>query len=411
MIRKPLYLLGLALVLAGAQTSSRFALTIDHIMLGPNLVGYEPSQVRWSGDSRRVYFAWKQYAQKPDEPLDTYVVNRDGSGLRKLSEDEARSVPPFISDSAPGGRLTVYARDGDVFVTDNSTGATRQVTRTSEVESNPHFLRDGKRIYFTRGNNLYVMPLDTGGMVQLTDITSAGAAPAPGTAAATGGRGGRGESAEPANTPEPPKGTDSQEYLKKEQSDLFETIRERAARRQEDEDKRKRQNPRKPFVLQARQTVESLQLTPDEKFVTAEIDENGAARRTIVPSYVTESAYTENIPARPDVGDTPDSTRLALIAADTGEVKWADPGIETADGKSRQIDFTQPNWWEDGSKAFVVGRAADNKDRWIFALDPATAKTRTLVDIHDDAWVKHVRLDSHDDVWLRTFPPPPRPAG
>ena len=34
-----------------------------------------------------------------------------------------------------------------------------------------------------------------------------------------------------------------------------------------------------------------------------------------------------------------------------------------------------------------MARAADNKDRWILALDPATGKTRVLATDHDDAWV------------------------
>ncbi len=34
-----------------------------------------------------------------------------------------------------------------------------------------------------------------------------------------------------------------------------------------------------------------------------------------------------------------------------------------------------------------MARAADNKDRWVMALDPATAKTRVLARVHDDAWV------------------------
>jgi dipeptidyl aminopeptidase/acylaminoacyl peptidase len=386
---KRIFLFALTLALLQAQTASRFALTIDNIMRGPGLVGYEPAQVRWSGASDRIYFQWKQSTDKQDAPLDTYVVNRDGSGLRKLSEDEAKLAPPLAGDSTEDKRLTVYARDGDIFIYDNSTGATRQITKTADAESNPHFLRDGKRIYFTRANNLYVLSLDDGALVQMTNITAATAAGAPATPAATGGRGGRGGPAAAASEGEP-KGTDSQEYLKKEQKDLLETVRERAARRQEDEDKRKRDNPRKAFTLQARQSVASLQLTPNETFITAEIAENGNAKPTIVPNYVTESGYAEDIRGRSDVGDTPSTSRLALVAADTGEVKWVDAGIQGAAGKPRQVELGQPVWSEDGAKAYMVGRAADNKDRWIFALDAATAKTRTLVDIHDDAWVSDV---------------------
>ena len=47
-----------------AQSAHKFDLTIDNIMRGPGLIGYEPSGVRWSGDSRRIYFRWK-HAQTP----------------------------------------------------------------------------------------------------------------------------------------------------------------------------------------------------------------------------------------------------------------------------------------------------------------------------------------------------------
>ena len=34
-----------------------------------------------------------------------------------------------------------------------------------------------------------------------------------------------------------------------------------------------------------------------------------------------------------------------------------------------------------------MARSADNKDRWVMALDPTTGKTRILATIHDPAWV------------------------
>jgi len=376
--------IGLALLVFQARPANNFALTIDNIMRGSALVGYEPSQVRWSGDSERIYFQWKQATDKEDAPLDTYVVNRDGSGLRKLSDEEARLAPPGVGGGRGGGgeadtskdkRLTVYARDGDIFISDNTAGKVRQITRTTDVESSPHFLPDGKRIYFTRSNNLYVMSLDTGLLVEMTDIRAA--APATG---AGGGRGGRGAVAAEATTGEQ-RGTDSQEYLKKEQKELLEAVRERAALREEQDKKRQADNPRKPFTLQARQSVAGLQLTPDEKYAIATVTETGSARNTVVPNYVTESGYTEDISGRSNVGDTQSTTRLAAIGVETGEVKWVDHG------QKGTVQLGLPVWSEDGTKAVIAGRAADNKDRWIFALDPATGKTRVLANQHDDAWV------------------------
>jgi len=393
----------LALFLLQAQTANRFALTIDNIMRGPGLVGYEPTQVRWSGDSRQIYFAWKQPSQKEEDPADTYVVNRDGSGLRKLTDEEARLAPPLAGDTTRDQRLTAYAREGDLFVYDNTTGQTRQITKTSEAEGNPRFLPDGKRISFTRGGNLYVMSLDTGMLVQMTDIRAAAAAGGEAAPAGRGGGGGRGGfggrggggGAIQTAAGQPPRGTDSQEYLKKEQKELLETVAERAARRTEEENRRKKENPRKPFTPQARQNVNGLLLSPDERYVVASIVESGAmpAKSTVVPNYITESAYVEDINGRTNVGDTQSRSRMALIDVVTGEVKYVDAGLKatapSAGGEppARDVQLFAPVWSEDGSKAVLMARAADNKDRWILALDPSTAKTRILASDHDAAWV------------------------
>ena len=161
-------------------------------MRGPALVGYEPAQVRWSGDSRQVYFQWKTAAQKEDAPADTYVVNRDGTGLRKLSDDEAKLAPPVNGDLSDDRRAIVYTSAGDLFVYDNPTGKTRQITKTGDAESNPKFLADGKRISFTRACNLYVLSLEDGTLTQMTDIRSDAAPGRRGPAVDGGGRGGRG---------------------------------------------------------------------------------------------------------------------------------------------------------------------------------------------------------------------------
>jgi dipeptidyl aminopeptidase/acylaminoacyl peptidase len=371
-----------ALLFAQAQPAGKFALTVDNIMRGPNLVGYEPFHVRWSAGAERIYFEWKRYTDKPGAPSGTWVVGRDGTGLAKLSDAEARLSPPLpgSGNTSLDRRLMAYARDGDLFLYDRTAGSTRQLTRTADAETNPHFLRDGRRVAFTRANNLYVLSLADGALVQLTDIRAPPPAGASGDA--SGGRGGRGGAPPTAASGEPERGTDSQEYLKKEQKELLEAIRERVAIHEEEEARRKRENPRQPFTLQARQSVASLELSPDEKFVVAAIAEAGnGARNTIVPNYITESAYAEDIGGRTNVGDAQATARLAEIAVDTGEVKWVDHGQKGA------VQLSPPLWSGDGSKAVIRARAADNKDRWLLALDPATAKTRVLASDHDDAWL------------------------
>ena len=436
----------------------KFELTVDSIMRGPRLVGYPPERVYWSQDSQRVYFRWKG----PDEPrlkeMSLYVVNRDGTGLRRLTDDEARQAPPATGELSKDKTTTVYAEDGDIFVFDHTKNQRRQVTRTTDAEANPHFTFDQKHIYFTRQNNLYVMALEGGLLEQLTDIRTSAAGTVNAQTAA-GGRGGQGQgqtgqtgqslqSGQAATTEGQQRGTESQEYLKKEERALIESVRERAEQREEQEKKRKEREKRKPFNVPTGQNVTNLTLSPDGKYVIATISEPGAgAKNIIVPNYVTESAYTEDIPGRNKVGDTQSRTRLVLIDVGTGETKNIDhgqklpaaptaqrtemntteqarvsTGSETqaktpAQPKDRDVQLSQLQWSEDGKSAVLMARSADNKDRWVMLLDPATGKTKVLANVHDDAWVdgpgagtlgwladnEHVYFESERDGWAHLY--------
>src|SRR5437762_12123488 len=177
-----------------APSPKPFELTVDSIMRGPRLVGYPPTNVYWSQDSQRVYFRWKQADEPRLKEMSLYVVNRDGSGLRRLTEEESKQAPPPNGELSKDKTMTVFTEEGDIFIYDHAKQARRQITRTVDGETNPHFTFDQNRIYFTRQSNLYVMSLDGGSLEQLTDIRAGGAPGSAATASAS-----------------PQKGTESQE--------------------------------------------------------------------------------------------------------------------------------------------------------------------------------------------------------
>lgn len=430
-----------------AQTQTpqpkRFELTIDNIMRGAALVGYTPTDVRWSQDGARVYFRWKAATEPRLKELDTYVVNRDGTNLRKLSEEEAKNAPPASGELSKDKKWTIFAEEGDVYLYDHARGARRQVTRTTETETNPHFTRDGRRVYFTRQNNLYLLSLEGGLLEQLTDIRVGG------------GGGVQRQSGAGESQQQQTRGTESQEVLKREERELLEAVRERAARREEQEAKRKARERRKPYNIAAGQVVSNLTLSPDGAYVVATISEQtSAAKQTIVPNYVTESAYTEDIQSRTKVGDAQGRTRMVVISVETGDARNVEHGqrmeaapvvrtrteqnateqavrergepqttqqtpptregqqqsqgqtqgqqqgqqpprtqtestaqTSTQGARERDVQLFQLQWSEDGQRAAMLARSADNKDRWVLLLDPATGKTRVLVTLHDAAWV------------------------
>lgn len=343
-----------------------FDLTVDNIMRGPNLYGYPQEQVRWSGAGDRIYFRWKTCDEPIEKEASVWVVNRDGSGLKRLSDEQADLAPPAGGSLSPDHKRIAYAAHGDIYVYDLATDTRRQITRTTDAESDPHFLADGVRVAYTRNQNVFVFSPATGETVQMSDFRTG------------------------PDPEESKKLTPSQDFLKKEEKDLLATVRAREAVEDEKKEREKRENPRKPFYPGADDKVSHLRLSPDAKYVLAIVDQGGKkAKKTEVPNYVTDSGYTEEIPGRTDAGDLQPHSRLAVIGADNGEVKWvsfrSDP--KSAD-LTDSVDFEQPVWSDDGSHAVMIINARDHKDRWIAALDPAAAAVRVLAHQHDDAWVR-----------------------
>ncbi|HYN09386.1 MAG TPA: alpha/beta fold hydrolase [Vicinamibacterales bacterium] len=396
------------------QARSGSMLTIDSIMRGPKLVGSPPSAVRWSRDSSKIYFTWQKAS---DSRSATYVVGRDGTGLKALTTEEAR-----VLDVAPAGRLdrarrrVLTAENGDIVSYDATSGERRQLTRTSATESSPRWIRNDTAITFMRDGNLFLMALEAGTdtpFLQLTDIVvpePAAAATGGQRAAAGGGAGGRGAGAGTgrgggsgaANE------TESQRFLREQERALIDFIRRQAEQRQEASGRGGRGGaadspvsvaPIPRFSLTPRQTLADLQLSTDERFVWIGVTERPdvASRGQDTPNYVTESAYPEMISGRTNVGDVQSRRLLAALDRKENKTVWADgSSFAGAERKAKSTDPDAPrllNWGmpepsDDGSQSVMAVRSADNKDRWLVKVDPASGKTTVLDTLHDDAWIR-----------------------
>jgi dipeptidyl aminopeptidase/acylaminoacyl peptidase len=337
---------------AGAPTT--FPLTVDSIMRGPKLVGYPPTGLRWSGDSAHLYFEWRRPGE---DEASTWIVDRDGSRLRKLSDEERRNAPSPSGAWDKAHRRVLFVDQGDIVMVDTIAGLRRQVTRTSGAESNPRWARKESAITFTRDNNLFVVPLDSGELSQLTDVQA---------------------------KKREPRETDSQKFVKAEEQKLIEHTRVEADKKKKTEEKEKAHALPK-YELAERQSATDLQLSPDGKHVFIVITERSeAAKRPNVPNYVTESGYTEDIPARTFVGDAQDKRTLAVLNLDTGNSVTAE---SPAKGEAR---WGMPQISDAGAIAVAHVRSQNNKDRWLVTVDPESGKTRVLDALHDDAWVREL---------------------
>ena len=363
-----------------AGTNGKFPLTVDSIMRGPDLVGYAPDNLRWSADSQKLYFDWR----KPgEEEASTYWIGRDGGTPSRLDDAGKKNVPPANGRWDKARKRVLFGERGDVVLIE-ADGTRRFITRTTGGESNPRWARNDTAITYVSGGNLFVVPLTGGGVQQLTNV---------------------------APRRNEPRLTDSQKFIRDEQEKLLEAIREQKERKQKAEERDKK-DELPSLELQERQTASDLMLSPDDTHVFVLVSERPAgARNIIVPNYVSETGYAEDIPGRTAVGDAQSRTLLAVMNLATGKTVWADasfappvdePAAEPAKPSGdtgrpsqapgrraeREIRWSMPDVSDDGKLAVASARSADNKDRWYVAVDAETGKTRVVDTLHDEAWIR-----------------------
>src|SRR5262249_34293205 len=111
---------------------------------------------------------------------------------------------------------------------------------------------------------------------------------------------------------------------------------------------------------------------------------NTDSRSTIVPSYVTSSGYTEDIPGRTDVGDAQGTPgRIGFMSLPRGDVVWL-RSLPEGDVAANQ---NPAGWNEDGSAAIVVAGSRNFKTRQYSVVDGKTGALKAVEVVKDTAWV------------------------
>lgn len=357
-------------------------LTVEKIMRDPLWIGFQPNNAFWSEDSKSIYFSWNPEKAQSDS---LYVVSVTGGTPRKLSKAERKALPSGRAIYNRDRTQKLYTKDGDLFLLDLATNETRQITHTVGRENSPVFSLDEKSIIYGLGNNLYAWKIETGMLTQLSDIRSGKKPP---------------EDREPKDP--------LRQWLKQEESNLIGVLNERLEKQEKSREAREAERPKGPkrIYLEGK-SIQSLQISPDQRFITYRLSKPVKGQSTKVPNYIDESGFTQELNARPKVGSPQntysfhiyDRVQDTVYAVKTDEI----PGIkdqpkyledyEVADqekeeeSKAREVMIMGPLWSDNGEHAVVVVRSLDFKDRWIMSLDPTTGVLTNLDRQHDEAWI------------------------
>ncbi|HMQ91457.1 MAG TPA: prolyl oligopeptidase family serine peptidase, partial [Flavilitoribacter sp.] len=151
----------------------------------------------------------------------------------------------------------------------------------------------------------------------------------------------------------------------------------------------------------------AIAVSPNLEFVTFRLTRQAPDKHTEVPNYVSESGYTEELRSRDKVGSPLDSYEFGIYDAARDTVYLLDtkqiPGIydkpeflrdyykgdepyKDQYDKPREVMVAGPVFSTE-SKAVVVVRSLDSKDRWIMLLDLPTGTLKLLDRQRDEAWI------------------------
>ncbi|ROQ30737.1 S9 family peptidase [Gallaecimonas pentaromativorans] len=380
--------------------------TLEQIMSDPQWIARSPQQP-FVGADGQVYF-WQQ--RESSELYDLMTV-KAGKVAKVADQDRYQHVDGGVWQN---GRHA-YSYQGNLYL--QQQGQVRQLTGTSDSDSDPQFLSDG-RIAFQRGNAIYTVDPASGLVRMLASVEL---------------------------KKQPEKLKEAKGYLETEQKKLLQWVDKKYYQDPKaqlaEEDKLQAADPTanpEPFYLGEGRRLVELSLSKDgsKLVVVTENDTPERADKDIMPNYLGRSGEIEVRQVRQRVAEwKPNPQVFTVIDLKTRAKKdlaLSDlPGIDKDPlAKVREENrkagyqvepFKGPravhlieDWsghqlpiqWSDDGKLALMLEAEDNKDRWLVTADLKTGGLTTQHHLHDDAWVNYQFNDfgwlKNDSLWYQS---------
>lgn len=388
-------------ILTFSQNQS--SLTIDEIMQGENFVGYLPSSISWSENSKNIYFSWNP---NQDTLRSAYQVNITSKDIAKLSTEELMAQTAN-GDYSKNNAWKVYSKNGDLFLMDLATFTSRQITNTLSRESSPFFSGDERHVIYQMDDNFFAWNISDGSTKQLTDFQD--------------------------GTDRKKSSNEQDDWLEQDQLAYFDILQKRKNQQDARTYRNEQTQPDRPETIYlGSKRLRGMTISPNLQYVVYLLSIEASEKRTVVPDYVTQSGYTTDLTTRSKVGGEQDQFETWILDLSTGESTLIETkdivGIydkpaykkeylkegETYTAKyedPRAVTVGLPVFSSDG-KAVVNITSQDHKDRWIMSLDVTTATLKLIDRQHDDAWIAGdgigwfsapvIEWIDNDNIWFKS---------
>ena len=380
-----------------------FAGSVDlrQIMADPAWMGPPVEAAWWQLDGSALVY---RVRRDESELRDLYRIRlADGAAERLDFADQAGidGQNPVFHDAS--GRAA-FVRDGNLFVRLPGEAQARQLTRSTEGDSQPLFSPSGERLVFRRGAQWWQVEIESGLAWPAANLRF-----------------------------EKDPDADPEDSLEQMQLRLFSSLRAdvererlgREAQRQAARDDASRAAA--PWFLGDTMQPVNSSLSPDGRWLLLALRpaRHDAGRRERMPHYVTLDGYVDIEDVRTQVGRNAPAPQslwlLDLVEREKYELAFDElPGVQDdplaelkaaqdiaplPEGQNRALAVIGMQWHPDGKQVAVMLRAIDNKDRWIATVDTGSPELVSRHRLTDEAWINWAFNDfgwlpGADTIWF-----------
>jgi len=351
------------------------SLKLEEIMKGESFIGNQPTNGRWSLDGKKVYFEWNP---KDELGSSTYFWQK-GMPEPLLSDPKETVFSKLDFKRKANSDIVYYISNGSLY----SYSITSKITKKLFQQSNPiSSLEIGNEegiLFFEQNANLFKFNTKEGTVIQITNFKN-------------------GIKKEII--------AEKKSFLKDQQKELFQFIRDSEAKKEWNSAKNKavKSDFAKEYFY-GKDDFYNLKVNPNGNFATFSLVEPAETKREKMEVFITEDGYNQTPETKEKVSvNNLVKTKFGIYSVAKDSVYYVDfsslshikdfpkyyTSYENLKNKSKEdklIVAQSPIYNQDGSFAITEIRSQDNKDRWLVSLNLQKGTFTEIEHQHDEAWI------------------------
>jgi dipeptidyl aminopeptidase/acylaminoacyl peptidase len=351
------------------------SLQLGDIMKGDTFIGEQPFFGRWALDSKKVYFEWNP---NNEVGASTYFWEK-GMTKPQLASPSVAAFSKLDFKSKPNADIVYYLDKGALYSYSIQNKISKKLIQQSNPISNLQLGKDEGVLFFIQKENLLKLDTKEGTVVQLTNFKEG---------------------------KEKEKEDEKDNFLKNQQKELFQFIRDQEAKK--DWNKAKADENKSDFpksFYYGKDSFESLKMNPKGNYATFRLVEVTEIKSEVMENFITKDGYNKSVDTKKKVSTAnlnkskfgiysvaKDSVCFMNFSSlshiqDTPEYYKEYENLKNKEKEDKLLFVQEPTYNEDGSFAVTEIRSLDNKERWIVQLNLEKATFKEIDYQHDEAWI------------------------